>query len=766
MPNVGTLSVTLKATATAFHAGFDKARKAVRDFVGVVPGANLVLSRMGALMTTAAVAGGALFVRAQAEAIDTTAKLADRVGETTEALVGLQHAGNLAGSSAEEINAAVDKMARTMGEAAQGSESAQQALANVGLRIEDVQRLKPVELFGLIGERIQGLATEQERAAAAADLFGRSGQALLNTLALGREGIAAMEAEAEKLGLTFSRVDAAKVEAANDALTRVGAVVQGLGRTLAVELAPYIEAAANAFVEWATTGVTVGERAVDVVGDVVEGFATLADVLNIVRGAAQVAGGVAVKVFAVFAGVVGRIVQGLEKAVEILTLGFVESDIGATLHDWADAAYDMGQQWVEAGSKIADSGWDGEASEQARATFARIREEAQKAAQALADQAKAAGATGEATTKALPSQKAAGAEAKKAADAAEREAQARERIRESVEEDLRQRTFLAGLSEQQLEYGRELFEIEELRRKGFEDLAAKALLVLGLEKRTAEQAKLRKEEASREESIQANQKKSAEHWQKVKEAAAGTTRSMQREVELLRATNEGARERLRIQHELTDAIEAANGNQEQERLAAERAELKLAELARSEAEDAARKAEAEKKATDEKQKQVALVRNLADITKRFANFGGTSIFGFGAGQVGTGLGDIGGASARANAAAAGPGNKGKGAAAPGVQQAAEQAAKAIASEAKPLEDLAPFVQASTQQLKRMGDLWQRLGSGLRDHTAEVTRLFDRSAGIVEHGMSALAKGQADLRRRQTALEERVARAVALGVGGT
>src|SRR5207247_2365101 len=96
-----------------------------------------------------------------------------------------------------------------------------------------------------IADKISKIENPAERATAAMQIFGKSGQQLLPLMMSGAEGLAAAQKEAEKLGLTYNRVDAAKVEAANDSMTRMKAVVTGVGNQLAIQLAPFIDAAAT-----------------------------------------------------------------------------------------------------------------------------------------------------------------------------------------------------------------------------------------------------------------------------------------------------------------------------------------------------------------------------------------------------------------------------------------------------------------------------------------------------------------------------------------
>jgi hypothetical protein len=179
---------------------------------------------------------------------------------TTESLVALQHGAKLAGVEQEQLTTSLDFFNRTLGEAERGSTQAARALAQIGLAYKDIAVLSSEERFGLIADQINKLGSESQKAAARQDLFGRSSQQMAALLAEGSKGLAASRLEADKLGLSFSRLNAAQVEAANDALTRSKALVTGLFRQTAIESAPYIEAAASALNDWAMEGEGVGEK--------------------------------------------------------------------------------------------------------------------------------------------------------------------------------------------------------------------------------------------------------------------------------------------------------------------------------------------------------------------------------------------------------------------------------------------------------------------------------------------------------------------------
>lgn len=189
------------------------------------------------------------------ESIDVVGKLADRMGIATEVITGLGHAADLAGVSQEGLTGGIEKMLKSLAAAAAtGKGPAAEAFKGIGLDAQALFNMKPDEAFKRIADGIAKIQNPANRAATAMAIFGKSGQSLLPLLMSGSKGIDAAIASAERLGLTFSRVDAFKVEAANDAMTEAGKVAVGLGNTFAIQLSPFIEAAAKKFTDMATAG--------------------------------------------------------------------------------------------------------------------------------------------------------------------------------------------------------------------------------------------------------------------------------------------------------------------------------------------------------------------------------------------------------------------------------------------------------------------------------------------------------------------------------
>lgn len=243
MALIRNLVVALTAKTDVFERRMKKATSRTQRFARDVK----VVGRQFAMFGVAAGIALGYMVKRTMASIDAVAKLSDRIGMATEDIVAFQHAAQITGMDVEGMNKSLEMFVRRMGEVRLGTGEAKRAFEELGLSVDDFAAKDPAENIKVIADRINNLATQADKAAVAYYLFGRQGMKMLNLLSQGSEGVEKFQREVERLGLAFSRIDAAKVEAANDAITRSGAKMQGLINVLTVELAPYIEAMADAF---------------------------------------------------------------------------------------------------------------------------------------------------------------------------------------------------------------------------------------------------------------------------------------------------------------------------------------------------------------------------------------------------------------------------------------------------------------------------------------------------------------------------------------
>ncbi len=231
-----------------------KQSKQARGMIGrFTAGTKKALAGVGkltvGLVSLATVGFGAL-AKAQLTAVDKLAKTADKLGITTESLAGLQLAAELTGVEITTLDKSLVNLTKATSEAAQGVGLGVRAFAMLGIEASKLNQLSPDQQFLEVADAIAKMTNEQDQLTVATQLFGTRGAALINTLKLGKDGLKATAAEAEALGLAISRTDAAQIEAANDAVTRMKAAFDGAVRTLTVEMAPAITHVADGIKSW------------------------------------------------------------------------------------------------------------------------------------------------------------------------------------------------------------------------------------------------------------------------------------------------------------------------------------------------------------------------------------------------------------------------------------------------------------------------------------------------------------------------------------
>jgi len=238
MATIATLSVSVTARTSKFEKGLKRAIRKMDRF-------SAKMTRFGGLVGGVVVAGLGLFVKRTLDSIDATAKLAARIGTTTEDLQKLRFAAQITGADAQTLDKSFEQLSKRLGEASQNLGTGKDGLKALGLELEALIGRNPAEQFRIIAEEISKLGTQEEKVAVATQLFGRAGTKLVNTLALGEEGLAALGKQADALGISFNAIEAKGIEDANDAITRLQASFQGAINQLTIKLAPTIQKVAN-----------------------------------------------------------------------------------------------------------------------------------------------------------------------------------------------------------------------------------------------------------------------------------------------------------------------------------------------------------------------------------------------------------------------------------------------------------------------------------------------------------------------------------------
>lgn len=281
MAFIGSLITTVKANVDPFKKKIFSAAKTVRKFGKDIVGISAKIGKFGLGLAAVAAGGLLLYTLRAFKAIDATAKLAAELDISTSSLTSFQLAAGLTGTDTETLNKALRRMARTVGEARAGITTGTKALEDFNIGISELEGLSTEQIFERFSEEISGMEDPLERAAKASLIFGKAGQKLLNFLALGKDGLAAVKAEIDEMGLAFDEVDAAKVEAANDAILRMTTIADGLGNTIAIAVAPFVEELANNMTDFIKSSGGIDDIVKNNLGPMADKLAFIADLIQI-----------------------------------------------------------------------------------------------------------------------------------------------------------------------------------------------------------------------------------------------------------------------------------------------------------------------------------------------------------------------------------------------------------------------------------------------------------------------------------------------------
>tara|TARA_R110000744_G_scaffold327575_2_gene433275 strand:+ start:784 stop:2619 length:1836 start_codon:yes stop_codon:yes gene_type:complete len=246
----GLLISTLEASKMAAAAAritisaIDKTSKGFKSVgSGLKSITSSIFSLKTALVGVAGVAGFGYLVKSSLNSADALAKTSAKIGTTTEALSKLRYAASLTGVEANTLDMAMQRFTRRTAEAAQGTGEAKSAIAELGLDARKLQQIPLDEQMKKLAGAFGNVESDADKLRIAFKLFDSEGAALVNTLALGEEGLEAMFGRAKALGIVMSGEAAKGAENANDALSDLLFIVKGLKDQFAVALAPAITAA-------------------------------------------------------------------------------------------------------------------------------------------------------------------------------------------------------------------------------------------------------------------------------------------------------------------------------------------------------------------------------------------------------------------------------------------------------------------------------------------------------------------------------------------
>ena len=180
--------------------------------------------------------------------MDATGKLSDRLKITTKNLTALNHSAQLNGVA--NLNKNLEGYVKRIGEALEGTGTAVRALDKLKISAEFLQPMDLDAQLLYISDAFKQIPDRAVQASIAADLFGRSGMDMATMLRQGSAAIRENMTEAEQLGITYNRSQAAAAESAQDSMLRIKASFKAMVMRIVIRLLPRIEAGLKKLVQW------------------------------------------------------------------------------------------------------------------------------------------------------------------------------------------------------------------------------------------------------------------------------------------------------------------------------------------------------------------------------------------------------------------------------------------------------------------------------------------------------------------------------------
>lgn len=213
-----------------------------RGIAGVGKQFQTVTRLAGAFGLALGVRGLVNFTKGALDAAGGLGELSQQLGVGIEQLQVYMYAATQAGLSQGDLQVALSKLSRTIGEAALGEKQAVEAFKAVGVSVLDAQgHIRSTDaVMRDLAERFAQLPDDAREAALAVDLFGKSGQKMLPILEGGAAGLRKFEERARSLGLVLTKQQSDAADKAADKWSEFGQLLERVFQISFAKIAPAI----------------------------------------------------------------------------------------------------------------------------------------------------------------------------------------------------------------------------------------------------------------------------------------------------------------------------------------------------------------------------------------------------------------------------------------------------------------------------------------------------------------------------------------------
>jgi predicted nucleic acid-binding Zn-ribbon protein len=250
---VTTFFTKAKIGATEFSRHLNENRKTGINWSGAL---------RKAFATAAGSAGLGYLINRQLDMADATAKAADKIGVSTDALQEYRYAGERVGVNQRTLELGMQRFTRRMAEAADGSGELKNTLDKYNISVRDANgnMRSSEDVLGDLADAVQNAESESEQLRIAFKAFDSEGAALVNMLKNGSAGLEEYRQSARNLGIVVEEDLIRNSEKATDRITDLKNVLSSQLQRAITSLAPEIAKITQDFTDWIRIQGNLGEK--------------------------------------------------------------------------------------------------------------------------------------------------------------------------------------------------------------------------------------------------------------------------------------------------------------------------------------------------------------------------------------------------------------------------------------------------------------------------------------------------------------------------
>jgi hypothetical protein len=235
---MATVSTKMVLDTTGFNRGIKSAESSMSKFKSMAGTAAMAGIAAGFAAAAAATVGLAAGIKNVLDIGGALSDLSSRTGVAAGELRVLQEAFKQNGLSADQVGTTINKMQRALVEAGQKGGETARAFDTLGLNLDGLRAMSSADQLQTIGNAIAALPDPAARAAAAMQIFGRSGGELLTLFS----NSGALSDAATTIGTQADLLtkNANMFDRASDILNSVGAKLEGFFVGVADQVVPAI----------------------------------------------------------------------------------------------------------------------------------------------------------------------------------------------------------------------------------------------------------------------------------------------------------------------------------------------------------------------------------------------------------------------------------------------------------------------------------------------------------------------------------------------